>query len=147
MEDLAQRPADDASRLERVRDLAQLPIDVDQSQQRVVEAARDQLAVAVEDERIRLIAQERELAGEREDVLHRAVVKVEAEPHQPALAGSHESLLASGTPLEQMLAVEDSCNRSCSGLQIRGAGRSPMARDPGDDGRVGAAESADRHRP
>ena len=74
-----------------MRDLAQLPIDVDQSQQRVVEAARDQLAVAVEDERIRLVAQERELAGEREDVLHRAVVKVEAEPHQPALAGSHES--------------------------------------------------------
>ena len=107
VEDLAERSGDDAPRLERARELSQLAVELGDAREHVVEAARSALAVALQDERVDLVAQERDLGAERQDVLDRPVVEVEAEPHQPLLAGPDERLLTLGRALEQELALED----------------------------------------
>ena len=79
MEDLAERARDDAARLERARELAELPVELGDPRHEVVEPSCGPLAVAVEDERVDLVAEERDLGAQREDVLDRAVVEVEAD--------------------------------------------------------------------
>ena len=65
----------------------------------------------VEDERVDLVAEERHLGSEREDVLDRPVVQVEADAHQALLAGPHEKALALGGALEKELALVDGRHR------------------------------------
>ena len=97
VEDLAERTADDALRLERVRDLAKLAVELDEARGEVVEAPVRLLAVVLEDERVHLLLEELDVGGEREDVLDRPVVEVEAEAHQPAL-GRRDRASARGSP-------------------------------------------------
>ena len=85
VEDLGERPRDDAPRLERVSGLAQLPVELDDPRDEILEAAVDELAMALEHERIDLVAQRPGLLAEDEHVLHRAVVEVEAEPREAGL--------------------------------------------------------------
>ncbi len=94
VEDLAERAADDALRLERVSDLAQLPVELDETAREVVEAAVRLVAVVVEDEGVDLLLQELDVGCQGEDVLDRPVVQVEAEPHQPPFGRCDERALA-----------------------------------------------------
>ena len=55
VEDLAERAADDALRLERVRDLAQRAVELAEPRSEVVEAAEGEVAVALEHERVELL--------------------------------------------------------------------------------------------
>src|SRR5436190_20420422 len=111
VEDLSERAAQDALRLERVRHLAQVAIEVDQPGGQVVEAPVGLLAVVLEDERIDLLLQEADVCGEREHVLDRSVVEIEPEPHEPALGGRDERSLSRARVLEQMLALDDGAER------------------------------------
>ena len=79
----------------------------DDASEEVVEAAGGALAVAVVDERVHLLAQVRDVRPERQHVLDRAVVEVEADAHEPLLAGRDERVHALGRPLEQELALDD----------------------------------------
>ena len=60
----------------------------------------------LEHERIHLVAQLARLVGEREDVLDRAVVEIEPEPHQPFLGECDERALAMRVAFEQELALQ-----------------------------------------
>ncbi len=122
VEDLAERARDDAARLERAGELAEVPVELRDAREHVVEAAGGALAVAVEDEGVHLVAQERDLRAEREDVLDGAVVEVEADPHEALLARADEHLLALRGALEQELALED--------RRERGAGRGEVGVGP-----------------
>ena len=106
MEDLAERTADHALRLERVGDLAQVAVELDEPCGEVVEAAGRLFAVPLEHERVDLLLEEADVRGEREDVLDRAVVEVEAEPHEAALRGGDERPLARCGVLEEVLALD-----------------------------------------
>ena len=97
----------DALRLERVRDLAQLAVELDEPGGEVVEAAVATCSLVVlEDERVDLLLEEPDVGGEREDVLDRAVVEVEAEAHEPALGRRDERALAARRVLEEVLALD-----------------------------------------
>ena len=77
-----------------MRDLAQLPVELDQACGKVVEAAVRLLAIVLEDEGIDLLLEELDVGGERQDVLDRPVVEVEAEAHEPALRRCDQRALA-----------------------------------------------------
>ena len=85
MQDLAERPRDDALRLQRVGDFAELPIELDEAPGEIVEAAMRLLAIVLEDERVDLLLQELDVGCEGEHVLDRPVVQVESQAHEPAL--------------------------------------------------------------
>ena len=119
VEDLAERTRDDALRLERVRDLAKLPVELDEPCGQVVEATVCLLAVVLEDERVHLLLQELDVGGQREDVLDRPVVEVEAEAHQPALGRRDERALAARRVLEQTLALDDGAERRGGLAEVR----------------------------
>ena len=103
----------------------------DDAREQVVEAARGALAVGVEDEGVDLLAEVRDVGAEREHVLDRAVVQVEADAHEPLLAGGDERLLPVGRPLEQELALEDRGERRGRHREVRVA--RPSARGARDD--------------
>ena len=145
VEDLAERARDDAPRLERARELAQVAVELRHAGEHVVEAPCGALAVALEDEGVDLVAQERHLGAEREDVLDGAVVQVEADPHQPLLAGADESLLALRRALEQELALEDRGERRAGRREV-GVGASDRLDHAGDDRSARRAEAADEAR-
>src|SRR5262249_28663257 len=84
VQDLAQRSAEHALRLERMCDLAQLPIELDETRREVVETSVRLLAELLEDERIHLLLEELHVGREREHVLDRPVVQVEAKTHEAA---------------------------------------------------------------
>ena len=112
----------------------------------VVEAARGPLAMRLGDERIDLVAEQRHLGAEREDVLDRPVVEVEADPHQPLLAGARDDALALGRPLEEQLALVDRGHRRGGRLEVGVCARG----GPGDAGQDRGArdpEPADDRRP
>ncbi len=118
MEDLAERAADDALRLERMGDLAELPVELDEPRGEVVEAAVRLLAVVLEDEGIHLLLEELHVACESEDVLNRPVVEIEAEAREPALGRRRERLLAARRVAEQVLALDDRAQRRCNLEQV-----------------------------
>ena len=95
-----------------------MTVELGHPREHVVEASCCALAVTLENERVDLVAQERDLRTEREDVLDRAVVEVEADPHQPLLAGAGEDLLALCRAFEQQLALEDRGERRAGRRQI-----------------------------
>ena len=142
VEDLAERARDDAARLERAGELAEVPVELRDAREHVVEAAGGALAVAVEDERVDLVAQERDLRAEGEDVLDRAVVEVEADPHEALLARADEHLLALRGALEQELALEDRRERGAGRGEV-GVGPADRLEDAGDDRGDGRPEAAD----
>ena len=107
VEDLAERTRDDALRLERVGDLAKLPVELDEPRGQVVEPTVRLLSVVLEDERVHLLLQELDVGGQREHVLDRPVVEIEAETHQPALGRRDQRALAARRVLEQALALDD----------------------------------------
>ena len=147
VQDLAERPRDDALRLERVRDLAQLPIELDEPRREVVEAAVRLLAIVVEDERVDLLLQELDVGGEREDVLDRAVVEVEAEAHQPTLGRRDQRPLAARRVVEEVLALDDVAQRGRGLLEV-GVRNALLDRaDAPDDRGVRLAEAEHRGRP
>ena len=118
VEDLSQRAADDALRLERVRDLAKLPIELDEPSGEVVEAAMRLLAELLEDERIHLPLEQLDVGRQRQHVLDRSVVEIEAEAHQPSLGRRGERALAVRRVLEQELALDDRAERSRGLAQV-----------------------------
>src|SRR5207253_8037121 len=61
VEDLAERPTEDALRLERVGDFAEMAVEIDQSGREVVEASVGLLAVLLEHERVHLLLEEPDL--------------------------------------------------------------------------------------
>src|SRR5688500_888371 len=65
MEDLAERPADDALRLERVRELAELAVELGEARGQIVEAPERLLAVPLEHERIDLLLEKADVRCER----------------------------------------------------------------------------------
>ena len=142
VEDLAERARDDAPRLERARELAQVAVELRHAGEHVVEAPCGALAVAFEDEGVDLVPQERHLRAEREDVLDGAVVQVEADPHEPLLAGADQSLLALRRALEQELSLEDRGERCAGGRQV-GVGASDGLDHAGDDRSARRPEPAD----
>ena len=135
VEDLAERAADDALRLERVRELAKLAVELDESGREVVEAPVRLLAVALEHERIDLLLEQADVGAECEHVLDGAVVEVEPESHQPPLAGSEERLLARRRVLEQLLALDHGPERGRRLGEERVRDLRPDRRDAADDAR------------
>jgi hypothetical protein len=103
--------------------------------------------VALQEERVCLIAQHRQLVRQREDVLHGTVVEIEAQAHQPPLARRHECLLACRVALEQVLAIQDGSDRCACHLEIRVGLSLPVARRARDDDGVEASEPPDSSRP
>ena len=123
VEDLAERPADDALRLERSgrshagRGRARRGGTV-RSSNRPWACSRWLL----EHERVDLLLQEADVGSEREDVLDRAVVEVEAEAHQATLGGRDERAVA--------LALDCSsrCSRSTTGpIEVAASARNASA--------------------
>ena len=143
VEDLAERSADDALRLERVRDLPELAVELDEAAAEVVEAAVRLLAVVLEDERIDLLLEELDVGGEREDVLDRPVVEVEAEAHEAALGRRDERTLAARRVLEEALALDHGTERGCRLAEV-GVRNALLDRsETADDGRVRLSEAQD----
>ena len=79
VQDLLDRPVDGARGLERVRQLAQVAVEVDEPPVHVVELGDRLLPMRLHDERVQLVAQPVHVAGQRENVLDRPVVEVEAQ--------------------------------------------------------------------
>ena len=142
VEDLAQRARDDAARLEGAGELAEVPVELRDAREHVVEAAGGALAVALEDEGVDLVAQQRDLRAEGEDVLDGAVVEVEADPHEALLARADEHLLALRGALEQELALEDRRERGAGRGEV-GVGPADGLEDAGDDRGDGRPEAPD----
>ena len=127
-----------------MRDLAQLPVELDEAGREVVEAPVRLLAVVLEDERVDLPLEQLDVGGQREDVLDRPVVEIEAEPHQPPLGRRDERALAARRVLEQVLALDDRAERSRRLAQV-GVRDSLLDRpEPSDDRGVRLAEPEDR---
>ena len=142
---LAQGARHDASRLERTRDLAELPVEFDRSREEVVEPSCRTLPMRVENERVDLLAQVGDVCAEGEDVLDRAVVQIEADTHQPLLAGRDEDVLPLGGALEQQLALEDRGEGRRSDRE-EGVGTRDGLRDAGDDDGTGRGKAPDERR-
>src|SRR5213076_2354544 len=94
-----QRAANEAARLERVRELAQNTIELPDAPVEIVQPADADLPVLIGQELLELPAHEVEVGAEGRDVLQRAVVEVEGQPTEPPLARAHERALAGGAPL------------------------------------------------
>ena len=141
MEDLAEGAADDALRLERVRQLTKLAVELGEAGGEVVEAPERLLAVALEDEGIDLLLEEPHVGGEREDVLDGAVVEIEAEAHQPPLGGADERALALDGVLEELLALDDRAERRGDLRQKRVRDLRIDRAEPAHDGRIWLAEA------
>src|SRR5262249_44612716 len=106
VEDLAERAADHALRLQRVRDLPELTIELDEARGQIVEAAVCLLAEVFEDERVDLLLQELDVRREREDVLDRSIVQVEAQSHEASLGRRGQGAIAVRRVLEEVLALD-----------------------------------------
>ena len=126
--------------------LAQPAVELGEPAERVVEPSPGQLAVALEDERVEIALQLAYLAGEREHVLHRAVVEVEGEPGEPPLRGGDERVLALLVALEQELPLEDRLERAGGGGEEGGRLRAVGDGGPPDESRRRAAGSGRRAR-
>ena len=99
--------------------------------------------MAVEDEGVHLLAEVRDVCAEREHVLDRSVVQVEADAHEALLAGADERLLALGGALEEQFALEDRGERGC-GERQEGVGPRDRLRYACDDDGAGGREAADQ---
>ena len=141
VQDLAERAADHALRLERVRDLAELAIELDEPRREVVEAPVRLLAVVLEDERIDLLLEQLDVRCERKDVLNRAVVEVEAEAHQTTLRGGDERPLAARGVVEEVLALDDVAQGGGDLEQVRVRDALLRRADAPDDGGIRLAEA------
>ena len=148
-----------------MRDLAQALVERAEPGMDVVEASVHALPEVVGDDRRDLRRRCPQLLGERDDLLQRPVVEVEAEAHQAPLAGSDELVLALHSPVEERGALEQRRERGGSLREIllevlrvgaasagdeRGVGPIPPLDDPrvylgraGDD----AVERGPRHLP
>ena len=105
------------------------------------------VAVVLEDEGVDLLLQELDVGCQREDVLDRPVVEVEAEPHQPPFGRRDERALARRRVLEEMLALDDRAQRGCRLEQVR-VGDGLLGRaDASDDRGVRLAEAEHGRRP
>ena len=114
--------------------LAQLPVELDEPCEEIVEAAANELAVAVEHERVDLVAQLTRLRAEREYVLNGPVVQVEAETREPVLGVARERALTSRIVLEQQLALEHGRERQGGFVEVRADIASAVTVEARDDG-------------
>ena len=90
---------------------------------------------------IDLLLQELDISREREDVLDRPVVEVEAEAREPPLGRRGERLLAARRVAEQVLALDDRAQLGCRLEQV-GVRDGLLGRaDAPDDGGVRLAEA------
>src|SRR3990170_821834 len=110
-------------------DLAKLPVELYESCGEIVESTARLLAILVENERVHLLLQESDVRRERQDVLNRAVVQVEAEPHEATFGRRDERPLARCGVLEEALALDHRTERGSGPRQVRA-----------DDLRLGTAE-------
>ena len=84
----------------------------------VVEAPAHALPEIVGNDRRDLRRRGTQLLGQRDDLLQRPVVQVEAETHDAPLAGSHEVVLALHSPVEEGCPLEKRCQRVRSFLEV-----------------------------
>ena len=129
------------SREPRSRSAAAPRSSADQPGVEIVEAPAEQLLAAAPLEHdAELLAEQREVLADEDQLLQRPVVEVEAETGQPPLAGLHERALAGGVARQQGLALEDRGDRSRPRLEqrrasartapARGSRRSPPSGSP-----------------
>ncbi len=124
-----------------MRDLAELAIELDQATRQVVEAAMRLLSIVLEDERVHLLLKELDVCGQREHVLDRPVVEIEAEPHQPTLGRRDQRALTARRVLEQALTLDDRAQRRRRLAEVR-VGHALLHRsDASHDGRERLAEA------
>ena len=115
------------------------------AREEVVEAPCGALAMGVEDEGVHLLAEVRDVGAEREDVLDRPVVQVEADAHESLLTRRDEDVLAFRRALEQELALEDRRERRGSHGE-EGVRACDRVGDAGDDHRARRREPSHERR-
>ena len=112
------RPGDGRRRADGVRDLAQALVERAEPRVDVVEAPAHALPEVVGDDRRDLRRRGPQLLGQRDDLLQRPVVEVEAEAQEAPLAGSHEVVLALHSPVEERGTLEQRRERVRSLLEV-----------------------------
>ena len=101
-----------------MRDLAQALVERAEPGVDVVEASVHTLPEVVGDDRRDLRRRSPQLLGQRDDLLQRPVVKIEAEAQEAPLAGSHEVMLALHSAIEERGALEQRRERVRRLLEI-----------------------------
>ena len=101
-----------------MRDLAQALVEGAEPRVDVVEAPAHALPEVVGNDRRDLRRRGTQLLGQRDELLQRPVVQVEAETHDAPLAGSHEVVLALHSPVEERRPLEKRCQRGRSFLEV-----------------------------
>ncbi len=109
---------DGRRRADGVRDLAQALVEGAEPSVDVVEAPAHALPEIVGNDRRNLRRRGTQLVGQRDELLQRPVVQVEAETHDAPLAGSHEVVLALHSPVEKGCPLEKRCQRVRSFLEV-----------------------------